>query len=277
MTYSPLTTFGPLPLISVFATSAVGGEDFGKVSVGALPALALTVGKVPPPADCCAPAADAVSAYDLSTSMTNTSVALPVMPSCGRAVVRSPCAGGITARTRLPTFLPISADSRPGSIVPPITVGLLVKVFAFSEELVPDQKYRTKFAARASALVKVVPVPWMSVLTSSWLPALAFGMFTVGALPNKPVAVTDELAPAGDVEDDEEDDELDEPQPARTAQASRGTAVSARKRRIRTSRVVDVRSASLLPRPSGRALPSAVPQLTHRGGLTLVQGWLTSR
>jgi hypothetical protein len=150
-------------------------------------------------------------------------------------------------------------------------------VFAFSEELVPDQKYRTKFAARASALVKVVPVPWMSVLTSSWLPALAFGMFTVGALPNKPVAVTDELAPAGDVEDDEEDDELDEPQPARTAQASRGTAVSARKRRIRTSRVVDVRSASLLARPSGRALRSAVPQLTHRGGLTLVQGWLTSR
>src|ERR1039458_6004122 len=264
MTYSPLTTFGPLPLISVFATSAVGGEDFGKVSVGALPALALTVGKVPPPADCCAPAADAVSAYDLSTSMTNTSVALPVMPSCGRAVVRSPCAGGITARTRLPTFLPISADSRPGSIVPPITVGLLVKVFAFSEELVPDQKYRTKFAARASALVKVVPAPWMSVLTSSWLPALAFGMFTVGALPNKPVAVTDELAPAGGVEDDE----LDEPQPARTAHASRGTAVSARKRRIRTSRVVDVSAASLLARPSGRAQRSGVPQLTHSGGLS---------
>jgi len=70
-------------------------------------------------------------------------------------------------------------------------------------------------------------------------------MFTVGALPNKPVAVTDELAPADDVEDAEEDGEL-EPQPARTAQASRGTAVSARKRRIKTSRVVDVRSASLL-------------------------------
>jgi hypothetical protein len=80
-------------------------------------------------------------------------------------------------------------------------------------------------------------------------------MFTVGALPNKPVAVTDELAPAGDVEDD---DELDEPQPARTAQASRGTAVSARKRRIKTSRVVDVSSASLLARPSGRVQRSGV-------------------
>jgi len=65
----------------------------------------------------------------------------------------------MTARTRLPTFLPISAVSRPGSIVPPITVGLLVKVLAFSAELVPSQKYRTKFAAMASLLVKVVPVP----------------------------------------------------------------------------------------------------------------------
>jgi hypothetical protein len=84
-------------------------------------------------------------------------------------------------------------------------------------------------------------------------------MFTVGALPNKPVAVTDELAPAGDVEDaEEDDDELDEPQPARTAQASRGTAVSARKRRIKTSRVVDVSSASLLARPSGRVQRSGV-------------------
>ena len=100
----------------------------------------------------------------------------------------------MTARTRLPTFLPISADSRPGSIVPPITVGLLVKVLAFSEELVPSQKYRTKFAARASLLVRVVPVPWMSVLTARLLPALAFGMVTVGVLPNDPVAVTDEFA-----------------------------------------------------------------------------------
>jgi len=90
-------------------------------------------------------------------------------------------------------------------------------------------------------------------------------MFTVGALPNKPVAVTAELAPAADDDDDAaDDDELDEPQPARTAQEIRGTAVSARKRRIKTSRVVDVSSASLLARPSGRAVHSGVPQLTHR-------------
>src|SRR5438128_11272580 len=97
----------------------------------------------------------------------------------------------MTVRMRLPTFLPISADSRPGSIVPPITVGLLVKVLAFSVEVVPDQKYRTKFAAMASVLVNGAPVPWISVLTARLVPGWAFGMVTVGALPNEPVAVTD--------------------------------------------------------------------------------------
>ena len=61
----------------------------------------------------------------------------------------------------------------------------------------PDQKYSTKFAARASLLVRVVPVPWMSVLTARLLPGVAFGMFTVGALPNDPVAVTDVFAQPG--------------------------------------------------------------------------------
>src|SRR5271166_5997576 len=153
----------------------------------------------------------------------------------------------MTARTRLPTFLPISAVSRPGSIVPPITVGLLVKVLAFSEELVPSQKYRTKFAAMASLLVRVTPVPWMSVLTARSLPALAFGTVTVGVLPKDPLAMTDEFAV--EEEDDEDDDDaldFDEPQPARTTQASRGTAMSARKRRMKTSMVVDVSFASLL-------------------------------
>ena len=95
------------------------------------------------------------------------------------------------ARMRLPTFLPISADSSPGSIVPPITVGLLVKVLDFSEELVPFQKYRTKLAAMASLLVRVVPVPWMVVLTVSLLSASSLGMLTLGALPNAPDTVTD--------------------------------------------------------------------------------------
>src|ERR1700749_3498467 len=103
----------------------------------------------------------------------------------------------MTARMRLPTFLPISADSRPGSIVPPITVGLLVKVLALSEELLPCQKYRTKLAARASLLVSVVPLPWMRVLTVRLLPGVAFGMVTVGVLSNAPVAVTAGLAPGG--------------------------------------------------------------------------------
>src|SRR5580704_18983551 len=158
--------------------------------------------------------------------MTNTSVVLPVMPSCELPEVPYPCAGGMTARMRLPTFLPISADSSPGSIVPPITVGLAPKVLAFSEELVPCQKYRTKLAAKASLLVRAVPLPWMSVLTVRLLPGLVFGMVTFGVLSNAPVAVTAVFEP--EEEDADEDDEAvdfdDPPQPARTTQASKGMA-----------------------------------------------------
>src|SRR6266849_1152371 len=95
----------------------------------------------------------------------------------------------------------------------------------------------------ASLLVRVVPVPWMSVLTARLAPALAFGMATVGALPKDPVAVTDEFEAE---EDDDDAVDFDEPQPARTTPASRGTAISARKRRMKTSIVVDVSPVSLL-------------------------------
>src|SRR4029078_9939996 len=115
----------------------------------------------------------------------------------------------MTARMRLPTFLPISADSRPGSIVPPIPVGLLVKVLGLSEELCRCQNDRTKLAARASLLVSVVPLPWMRVLTVRLLPGVAFGMVTLGVLSKTPDAVTAWLAPgggaAGEVGDDDEE------------------------------------------------------------------------
>src|SRR6476646_4137078 len=171
--------------------------------------------------------------------MTNTSVVLPVIPSWELPEVPYPCEGGMTARMRLPTFLPISADSRPGSIVPPITVGLLVKVLALSEELLPCQEDRTKLAARAPLLVSVVPLPWMRVLTVRLLPGVAFGMVTLGVLSNAPDAVTAVFAPgepaAEEVaEDDEEAVDFDDPpQAARTRQASKGTAMSARKRRMK--------------------------------------------
>src|SRR5712691_10336793 len=109
----------------------------------------------------------------------------------------------------------------------------------------------------ASLLVRVVPVPWMSVLTARLAPALAFGMSTVGALPKDPVAVTDEFAPEEDEDDDDDDDavDFDQPQPARTTPASRRTAMSASNRRMQTSLVVDVRPVSLLEllRPGGRS------------------------
>ena len=56
-----------------------------------------------------------------------------------------------------------------------------------------------------------------------------------------------------DEEDDDDDDDaldFDEPQPARTTQASKGIAMSARKRRMKTSMVVDVSFASLLALPT---------------------------
>jgi hypothetical protein len=75
-------------------------------------------------------------------------------------------------------------------------------------------------------------------------------MVTVGVLSNAPVAVTAVFAPgeeaAGADEDDEAVDFDDPPQPARTTQASKGMAMSARKRRMKTSKVVDVSLVSLL-------------------------------
>src|SRR6202050_407705 len=76
----------------------------------------------------------------------------------------------------------------------PIIVGVWGKVFAFSEELVPSQKYRTKFAAMASALVTVVPVPLISVLTNSLLSAASLGMVTLGVAPKFPLTVTELFA-----------------------------------------------------------------------------------
>jgi hypothetical protein len=95
-------------------------------------------------------------------------------------------------------------------------------------------------------------------------------MSTVGVLPKDPVAVTDEFEDADEDDEDDEDDALDfdEPQPARTTQASRGTAMSARKRRMKTSMVVDVSFASLLARPSGRVPSSGDLQPTLRPAVT---------
>src|SRR5690349_15184717 len=89
----------------------------------------------------------------------------------------------------------------------------------------------------------------MSVLTVRSVPGRALGMVTLGALPNVPVAVTAVFAPApltlppeadADAEEDEDEDEeeldFDDPQPARATPASRGMAMSARKRRMKKPR-----------------------------------------
>src|SRR5215475_11334860 len=88
----------------------------------------------------------------------------------------------------------------------------------------------------------------MSVLTVRSVPGRALGMVTFGALPNAPVAVTAVFAPApltlppeadadADAEEDEEEAlDFDDPQPARATQASRGMAMSARKRRMKNPR-----------------------------------------
>ena len=57
-------------------------------------------------------------------SMTNTSVSVAPTPICELPEAPKPSAGGMTASTRLPVFLPMSAASRPGSICPLNSVGL---------------------------------------------------------------------------------------------------------------------------------------------------------
>src|SRR5580704_4883379 len=147
-------------------------------------------------------------------------------------------------------------------MVPPITVGFWVKVFAFRVELVPLQKYRTKFAAMASALVTVAPVPAITVLTVSLLFASSLGILTVGVAPNAPPTVTDEfefelLAPALELELELELG-FDEPQPAMTRQASSGITVIARRRRMeKTSNVVGVRRSQ----PTGCVDPGGTTPL----------------
>src|SRR6516164_8153920 len=106
-------------------------------------------------------------------------------------------------------------------MVPPIMVGLVVKVFAF----------------------RVVPVPWMTVLTVSLSVALSFGMFTAGVVPNAPLTFTAELAFAVGLAAGAG---FDEPQAAMTRQASSGRAMIARKRRMKTSGISDFGGVSLL-------------------------------
>src|SRR5215469_8005498 len=60
-TYWPLTTGGPDPLISVLTTRLLGGAVAGILTAGALPVEAVTVGKLPPPLDTCAPAAESAA------------------------------------------------------------------------------------------------------------------------------------------------------------------------------------------------------------------------
>jgi hypothetical protein len=86
-------------------------------------------------------------------------------------------------------------------------------------------------------------------------------MSTVGVLPKDPVAVTEEFAVAAEDEDDDDDAlDFDDPQPARTTQASKGMAMSARKRRMKTSMVVDVSFASLLALLTGGDDPPKPPR-----------------
>ena len=106
----------------------------------------------------------------------------------------------------------------------------------------------------------------MTVLTVSLSFASKFGIFTTGAVPNVPATVTDAFAfgllAALELELALEDG-FDEPQPAMTRQASTGTTVIARRRRMKTSMVVDVSALGVSPnrlarvgdrRPSNRPM-----------------------
>src|ERR1700722_1650392 len=113
---SPLVTFGPQPLIRVLIRSFLGAAVFGMVIFGPLPAVpAVTVGSAPPPFESHLPPGPAVLPTDFSRSTTNTTVSVVPPPIDGSPPAPNASAGGSTASTRLPSFWPISAFSRPGS------------------------------------------------------------------------------------------------------------------------------------------------------------------
>jgi len=60
-TYWPLATGVPDPLIRVLTTRLLGGAVAGILTVGALPVAAVTVGRLPPPSETCAPAAESAA------------------------------------------------------------------------------------------------------------------------------------------------------------------------------------------------------------------------
>src|SRR5579872_720500 len=75
----PDWTFGPVPWISVLVVMPFGGLFFGIVIVGCAVVVSLTVGR-PDPAWVCLPEIDALPGNVPITSITNTSVSVPLMP-----------------------------------------------------------------------------------------------------------------------------------------------------------------------------------------------------
>src|SRR5215475_1304236 len=79
-TVSLSVSVGPEPWIRVVTESLDGGALFGIVTTGCWPAVAVTVGSLPPPSLDCEPLADADGLNCSIRSMTQTSVSLPVTP-----------------------------------------------------------------------------------------------------------------------------------------------------------------------------------------------------
>jgi len=109
------------------------------VTVGAVPDLALTVGSVPPPLDTGVPVAARGVGVGPEHVDDEDKRGRSLIPACGFPEVPKPSAGGITARTRLPTFLPSQRISRPGSDLPGMSDGTLPNVLCLFEEVVPSQ------------------------------------------------------------------------------------------------------------------------------------------
>src|SRR5579859_1006177 len=109
----PAFTAAPVPLISVFTTSLLGGDAFGMWICGADPATAWTVGRPPPPLLTCLPAALAFAGNACSRSSTHTRVSVGLTPIWALPLVPYPYLGGSTASTRLPTRWPVNAFCRP--------------------------------------------------------------------------------------------------------------------------------------------------------------------
>src|SRR5215469_3276991 len=132
-------------------------------------------------------AAEPPGLYDPRMSTTKTSVSVPLIPAWELPCLPYPSAGGIDSRTRLPTFLPIRPSLQPGmtwgGLAPTTNPNGALCAHEESKTFPVRQLTPVYCTIRYWPFVTVGPVPWTSVLLSSFLGGLLLGTVTAGGWP----------------------------------------------------------------------------------------------